>query len=387
MANAMAADHASRRMQWKYPNFITTTAVIGDSQMKYLHQHFDPHRKDAPAFISQTGARISDIGGLMDFLPRTVTTLVLHVGANDLTTIGAAAAFNRYRDLLHNISRERPEITSVFATLALPRYLNRRRGERGLDAVRRDNQEAWRFNERLRDHCRRVAGLFYIDHAFHHLPPTRVLAADGRHPSFCGVALLAGNLHRVLLRGGRRDHPGWLDHVAPPICTCHAQTQTDEAYQPPSTDASVDSLRQWPPLPQRQDIRAVAGIRPVKGGQHIRPDASPSVERSRPPGGQSSTPSASSEEFRSADSPRASAASPGSSAPPPARSASPSVTRPSAPGEQGSAPSGAAGDVRSTSSPSTSVASPSSSAPRARSPYYLRRTLASTAVTLPGRGK
>ncbi|KAG0420272.1 hypothetical protein HPB47_003587 [Ixodes persulcatus] len=360
MANAMAADHASRRMQWKYPEFYYHNAVIGDSQIKYLHQHFDPHRKDAPASISQTGTLISDIGGLMDFLPRTVTTLVLHVGVNDLTTIGVAAAFNRYRDLLHKISRERREITSVFATLALPRYLNRRHGERGLDAVRRDNQEAWRFNERLRGHCRRVAGMFYIDHAFHHLPPTRVLAGDGLHPSFCGVALLAGNLHRVLPRGGRRDHPGWLDHVAPPISTCHAQTQTDQAYQHLRPTVLWTACGSGRLCRNGRTYGRRRGVRPVKGGQYIRPDASPSVAPILSAWRASSTPSASSEEFRSADSPRASAASPSSSAPPPARSASPSVTRPSAPGEQGSAPSGAAGDVRSTCSPSTSVASPSS---------------------------
>lgn len=55
MANVMAADHASKRMQWKYLNFIATTPVLGDSQINNMHQHFDPRWKDAPTFHLRLG--------------------------------------------------------------------------------------------------------------------------------------------------------------------------------------------------------------------------------------------------------------------------------------------------------------------------------------------
>ncbi|KAG0414434.1 hypothetical protein HPB47_008378 [Ixodes persulcatus] len=149
----MATDHSSRFIQWKYPKYVPTAAVVGGSQVKYIHEHFDPRRKDAPAFIGQSGSRILDVSDLLDWLPPTVTTLALHVGGNNLTTTGAECAFYRYRDILHHLSRERPEITTVYVTRVLPRYLNRRRRERTLENVFRFNQEVRQFNERLRQLC------------------------------------------------------------------------------------------------------------------------------------------------------------------------------------------------------------------------------------------
>lgn len=55
MANVMAADHASKCMQWKYTNFIPTLPVLGDSQINNMHQHFHPRWKDAPAFHFRLG--------------------------------------------------------------------------------------------------------------------------------------------------------------------------------------------------------------------------------------------------------------------------------------------------------------------------------------------
>lgn len=211
----MAADHASSKTtQWKYPVHITSTAVIGDSQIKYVHQNFDPHRRDAPAFICQSGAGIRDLWSLMDFVPRTVTTLVLHIGTNDLSCVGADTAFGKYREFLRFLFSERPEIRTVHATLVLPRMVNRRRGRPNWPAVRRFNAEAYRFNGLLRQHCRRTRSLYFVDHEFEHLPPGRVLAADGLHPSFGGVALIAGRLQHVLLRGRKWSPLNWCDHAA-----------------------------------------------------------------------------------------------------------------------------------------------------------------------------
>ncbi|KAK8761264.1 hypothetical protein V5799_027464 [Amblyomma americanum] len=38
----------------------------------------------------------------------------------------------------------------------------------------------------LRKHCQRTRGVFYVDHGLEWLPPARVMAADGLHPSFEG---------------------------------------------------------------------------------------------------------------------------------------------------------------------------------------------------------
>ncbi|KAG0411516.1 hypothetical protein HPB47_011357 [Ixodes persulcatus] len=286
----MAADRTSRCILGKYPKYVPTSTVVGDTQVKYIHEHFDPHRKDAPALFTQSGASILDVRDLLDLGPPTVTTLVLHVGGNHLTTTGAVRAFNMYCDIFHHLLREGPEITTLYATLVLPRYLNRCRRERTLDNVFRLNQELRQFNERLRQLCLRTAGLFYIDHAFHQLPPFRVLAPDGRHPSFRGVALLAGNLHGALQRGRHRANPGWLEPLTPPRSTCHVETHTDEPDQPITTVSTNNNQKQWPPLPQSEPRRVPTGERLAHGGAPAGPAASAPLVGSRPLGRPSSPP-------------------------------------------------------------------------------------------------
>lgn len=208
----MGADKsASRDISRKYPHHVTSTAVVGDSQMRYVHNHFDPARGDAPAFIARGGAHISDVENLMDFVPRTVTTLVLHVGTCDVASAGADKAIQRFRDLLEFIAMERAEICTVHATLVLPRSLNRRRKVPDWRSVNHFNREASRFNALLRQLSRRTRGLHFIDHGLEYLPARRVLAADGIHPSFEGVALIAGHLHQTILR--RRIADTWTNRM------------------------------------------------------------------------------------------------------------------------------------------------------------------------------
>lgn len=52
----------------KFPKQVTTSVIIGGTQCKHLHNHFDPGHKGAPAFISKSGARIEDIASLMDIV-------------------------------------------------------------------------------------------------------------------------------------------------------------------------------------------------------------------------------------------------------------------------------------------------------------------------------
>ncbi|KAH6919429.1 hypothetical protein HPB50_029583 [Hyalomma asiaticum] len=77
----------------------------------------------------------------------------------------------------------------------------------------RCNKEAGRFNNLLRRHCFWKGKVFFLDHGLQWLPPGRFLAADGIHPSFEGVALIASHLRSVLLRNAAKSVSGWLDHA------------------------------------------------------------------------------------------------------------------------------------------------------------------------------
>ncbi|KAM7287697.1 uncharacterized protein ISCGN_031388 [Ixodes scapularis] len=66
------------------------------------------------------------------------------------------------------------------------------------------NTEARKFNDTVKDYCRKPGKVTLLDHDFTSLPPLRVLAADGLHPSFMGVALLSANLKSILQRGTRQ---------------------------------------------------------------------------------------------------------------------------------------------------------------------------------------
>lgn len=230
--NLLAPDPVTMKtISWKFPRTLTSSVVIGDSQVRHVHNHFDASRHGTPAFVSQRGATIQDIPTLMDFVPRTATTIVLHVGTNDIAKTSATLAFQRYENLLSSLRRDHPQIRLVYATLILPRCPDRRRQRSNWRDVHRFNTEACRFNDLLRRHCLRTRGLFYLDHGLEWLPSARVFAADGIHPSFDGVAIMAGHLHRTLLRNFARRHSTWLLHAASGLSE---QLQGQSPPPPPS---------------------------------------------------------------------------------------------------------------------------------------------------------
>ncbi|KAG0443903.1 hypothetical protein HPB47_014402 [Ixodes persulcatus] len=237
----MDADHVtSRPIMWKFPAHPPTTAIIGDSQVKYVHQHFDPADQHSPAFISQPGATILSATHLLDFVPRGVTRLILHLGTNDLATTGVSSALARYRNLLGLIRERRPDILHVYATLVLPRSPNRRRGSSNRGFVARFNGRARAFNGRLRGLCHQERDTYFLDHCLDQLPRRMAMAADGLHLSFCGVSYLAWNVHRLLARCRRRTTDVWRDHAAslePAVDTCMLP-----AADPHRVTASSDDL-------------------------------------------------------------------------------------------------------------------------------------------------
>ncbi|KAL1437083.1 hypothetical protein MTO96_049082 [Rhipicephalus appendiculatus] len=100
--------------------------------------------------------------------------------------------------------------------------------------VGRCDREACQFNNNLlRQRCRETRGLFFIEHGFEWLPPCRVLAADGLHLSFEGVALMKSHLHQTLRRAYARTDTSWQDHFSAPASDAPAR------QSPPPTPAAL----------------------------------------------------------------------------------------------------------------------------------------------------
>ncbi|KAH7935230.1 hypothetical protein HPB52_004818 [Rhipicephalus sanguineus] len=170
----MATIHASpKQVIWKFPQQTPTCAVFGDSQKRHLHNLFDCSSPESPAFISPPG--------LLDFVPRGTSFLILHIGTNDLARTSADIAIGKYAALLDHIRSEMSDIGTIFATLVLPRGLNERlRHPNGMQ-VNHINKQTHRFNSWLLNLCKSRRNVFFNDHAIHYFPPRMVLAADGLH--------------------------------------------------------------------------------------------------------------------------------------------------------------------------------------------------------------
>lgn len=226
----------SKRIAWKYPNTAVSTVVLGDYHTKYVFQHFDPNVAGTPAFVSQSGALIKDMANLLDFVPSTATTLVIHAGTNDLASRTAHAAFQSLRTLLEAIPKIHPEIKRIYVSFVLPRSTNRRRFCDNPSFVERFNLKAHQFNMLLQDYCRHSWLVYFLDHGFYELPPTRALAADGLHLSFEGTAILASHLRQLFVTRFSDTASSWR--------TCAPAANRAAAKENPVTinEASVGHL-------------------------------------------------------------------------------------------------------------------------------------------------
>ncbi|KAH8038864.1 hypothetical protein HPB51_003736 [Rhipicephalus microplus] len=228
----MTAARAFReQLTWRFSIHRASTAIICDSQLKYLHQHFDPASPHSPAFICQPGACIGDIGELLDFVLEGTSNLILHIGTNDLAHTDAPTAFDHYVALLDRIRHERPDIPMVFATLVLPRAPNQRLRRHNWRAVRRFNFEARELNLRLLSLCHKREEVFHVNHRIDALRPWTVLVADGLHPSFAGVSLLAWNIYNLLLDLWRPYITNWLEHAPQPEVGAYELRETPSYSQ------------------------------------------------------------------------------------------------------------------------------------------------------------
>ncbi|KAH7974266.1 hypothetical protein HPB49_013362 [Dermacentor silvarum] len=206
----MAANYSnSKRLSLRFPRIPISCAIIGDSTIKYVHENFNPVEPGTPGFVCYSGARFRDVPGLLQHVAPTVPKLVLRVGTIDIADNGATQALEELTQLVKNIRQQLPQ-AEICLSLPLPRALNRRRHGVNKRFVHWFNREASRYVNQVRRLCHRRElgrGVFYLDHVFQEMPPWRVLAADGLHPSFEGVAMLALHYRRLLTTKTSRWHP------------------------------------------------------------------------------------------------------------------------------------------------------------------------------------
>lgn len=212
----------------KFPRHPPTTAIIGNSQTRYLHRHFNPHDRATPAIITIRGASTFDIEKELAGIPRSVTTLVFHVGTSELASYGLDESLRRLRRLVNNTLRTRQELERLIVSCVLPRYPNQHLERSNEQFVHRFNRDARQFNETVKAYCRRPSKVSYVDYQFEQLPPRRFLAADGLHPSFMGVALIAETLKSALGRGDLEATTGWSTQPTAPVNIRSSQQNTHD---------------------------------------------------------------------------------------------------------------------------------------------------------------
>ncbi|KAL1424977.1 hypothetical protein MTO96_019628 [Rhipicephalus appendiculatus] len=223
------------------------------SRHRYLHRHFNPHDKATPAFITISGASTFDIENELVNIPRSVTTLVFHVGASELELYGPDESLRRLRRLVNNTLRTRQELQRLIVSCVLPRYHNRRLERSNENFVHRFNRDARHFNETIKAYCRKPGKVSYVDHEFDQLPPRRFLAADGLHPSFMGVALIAETLKGALCRRDLEVATGWSSQPTAPTQVRSMQenlygTNTTSQQHIPGTLHTPDITAEFPTI-------------------------------------------------------------------------------------------------------------------------------------------
>ncbi|KAM7314247.1 hypothetical protein ISCGN_004032 [Ixodes scapularis] len=181
-----------------YPHYSPTVAVLGDSQVKYLHTRFDPSCRQFPTmFFSVIGGYIPDFHQEVDLLPPSVRIVILHVATNDLASQDHQPVRQHYLDLLHHI-QTRPGIQLVVCSHVLPRIINRHLHFPNRHFTDAFNHRAGIFDRQLTDIRMSTPGLFFYTHNLQACGLPHVMAADGLHPSFAGVHIMSRNLRALI---------------------------------------------------------------------------------------------------------------------------------------------------------------------------------------------
>ncbi|KAL1430204.1 hypothetical protein MTO96_015270 [Rhipicephalus appendiculatus] len=101
--------------------------------------------------------------------------------------------------------------------------------------------EAVYFNRLLCNYCRRSKKVFFIDHGLQWLPLTRVLAADGLHVSFEGVAIIASHIRELCCNRFHGVTSSWRDCAPCEPSQCSSQTPPGGRQQASLAEAAHNS--------------------------------------------------------------------------------------------------------------------------------------------------
>ncbi|KAH7977013.1 hypothetical protein HPB52_023124 [Rhipicephalus sanguineus] len=258
----------------KFPKHPPTTAIIGNSQTRYLHRHFNPHDRATPAIITIRGASTFDID-------------------LELASYGLDESLRRLRRLVNNTLRTRQELERLVVSCVLPRYPNQRLERSNEQFVHRFNREARQFNETVKAYCRRPSKVSYVDYQFEQLPPRRFLAADGLHPSFMGVPLIAETLKSALGRGDLEATTGWSTQPTAPVNIRSSQQNTHDTnhtYQhvpgaphPPNITAEFPTIGETVTPARPKHPLTIINSAPLLGGKSAgQPRRAPLLRTARP---------------------------------------------------------------------------------------------------------
>ncbi|KAH9378951.1 hypothetical protein HPB48_012068 [Haemaphysalis longicornis] len=122
-----AGTHTTERLPLRFTKPSNTSAVVGDSVIKYVLQHFCPSDLAAPAFISHGDALYEDVSAMLEYLPQGVEKLIMHVGTTDIARSGFSASLAALLRMLDRMHLMRPYVRGIFVSLTLQRGPNRRR--------------------------------------------------------------------------------------------------------------------------------------------------------------------------------------------------------------------------------------------------------------------
>ncbi|KAM7297254.1 MAM and LDL-receptor class A domain-containing protein 2 [Ixodes scapularis] len=121
------------------------------------------------------------------------------------------------------------------------------------------NNQARLFNQSVRNLWRRSQTVFYVVHGFEDLPPRRFLAADGAHPNFLGVAVIAEHLRGILPREAAPSPPSWSailsSDTGPDVADAVRTSRTSSTQEVPvscSTRPNGSSAANEAPLVPRE---------------------------------------------------------------------------------------------------------------------------------------
>lgn len=231
---------------------LAHVAILGDSQFKYLHEHF-PSGPQAPYIRHLSGAQTTDILTLVCDAPTDTTHFIINVGTNNLHSQNAAETIESLNDVILSIQTARPN-THITVTTVAPRLQNKHRPLiHQTTALMRHTEERNKLNTLILNLPHFHKNVDAIHHTEIHNSPHEHLAWDGLHLNHRGVAAVAQRIkhlikgqHNVTYQPTQGPSTIPVSVTAPRTratlahsATSHTQTTEQKTNSPPKTHSSA----------------------------------------------------------------------------------------------------------------------------------------------------